>query len=343
MSGSHHGLTHIGSLLEESPADSGVMAAERRGVAFELAHLVVSAEPAVVFTSLARQCVPAFSDACTITIAETGRSAYRISYPNADPARTAGVGDGAPAVTHSLRTPVRSADDHAPGGFTGEVVHTWDDHLPTAADAVIAQLAVDLAVAAITSERLSVDADRALSTAAQLRTALMTSRQIGAALGVLMSVHKITDAAAFELLRTVSQRTNRKVRDLADEILRTGWLDTDIDAARTPPAADPVGRTALLQVELEATLRRITTSGELDFYSAPVLNDAVDVLLESNPGDSTLDLGGVTFIDAGGIGSIVAFRNTLTAVGATLDIVGASARAHKVFDIVGLDELLTAS
>ncbi len=66
---------------------------------------------------------------------------------------------------------------------------------------------------------------QAENTAANLRAALASNRQIGAAIGVLMALRGLTAEQAFDLLRTTSNRTNRKLRDLADEVVRTGTLD----------------------------------------------------------------------------------------------------------------------
>ena len=60
--------------------------------------------------------------------------------------------------------------------------------------------------------------------AEHLEIALATSRQVGAAIGILMQSHKITDAQAFDLLRTTSQHSHRKLRDIADDVLLTGTL-----------------------------------------------------------------------------------------------------------------------
>ena len=60
--------------------------------------------------------------------------------------------------------------------------------------------------------------------AANLEAALTTNRQIGAAIGILMHQHKITESQGFELLREISQHTNRKLRDVADELVFTGAL-----------------------------------------------------------------------------------------------------------------------
>jgi AmiR/NasT family two-component response regulator len=57
-----------------------------------------------------------------------------------------------------------------------------------------------------------------------LRIALETSRTIGTAIGVLMALHKITVDEAFAVLRTASQRSHRKLRDIAEEVVRTGTV-----------------------------------------------------------------------------------------------------------------------
>jgi GAF domain-containing protein len=57
-----------------------------------------------------------------------------------------------------------------------------------------------------------------------LERALDSNREIGVALGVLMANYSITQRQAFDLLRTVSQRTHRKLRDVAADVAFTGAL-----------------------------------------------------------------------------------------------------------------------
>ncbi|WP_344122094.1 GAF and ANTAR domain-containing protein [Kocuria aegyptia] len=57
-----------------------------------------------------------------------------------------------------------------------------------------------------------------------LERALASNRDIGAAIGVLMTRHGILRDAAFDLLRETSQTTNRRLAELADVVLRTGEL-----------------------------------------------------------------------------------------------------------------------
>lgn len=62
---------------------------------------------------------------------------------------------------------------------------------------------------------------------AELTNALNTSRQIGTAIGILMNVHDISSEEAFERLTISSQELNRKLRDVADDVTRTGTLPAE--------------------------------------------------------------------------------------------------------------------
>lgn len=67
--------------------------------------------------------------------------------------------------------------------------------------------------------------------AANLQQALTSSRQIGAAIGILMNARKISEGQAFDLLRESSQHLNRKLRDIADDVTHTGTLPHETTAA----------------------------------------------------------------------------------------------------------------
>jgi ANTAR domain/GAF domain len=57
-----------------------------------------------------------------------------------------------------------------------------------------------------------------------LTAALQSNRDIGAALGVLMARLLVTREQAFDLMRIASQRSNRKLRDIAQDVLDSGTL-----------------------------------------------------------------------------------------------------------------------
>lgn len=59
-----------------------------------------------------------------------------------------------------------------------------------------------------------------------LHRAMATSRQIGAAVGILMHRNRWTYDQAFDALRAVSQSLHRKLRDIADEVVLSGTLPT---------------------------------------------------------------------------------------------------------------------
>ena len=57
-----------------------------------------------------------------------------------------------------------------------------------------------------------------------LTSALVHSRTIGAAVGVLMATHKITEAQAFDRLREASMGQNRKLHAIAQQVVDRGAL-----------------------------------------------------------------------------------------------------------------------
>ena len=88
----------------------------------------------------------------------------------------------------------------------------------TANDQVIATVLAAhsaLALMAINARAKSVNLERGL----------LSSREIGAAIGILMATHKITSESAFGLLKVASQNTNRKLLDIARDVIDTGALD----------------------------------------------------------------------------------------------------------------------
>lgn len=76
-----------------------------------------------------------------------------------------------------------------------------------------------------TNGALAVAGAVARGQAQNLERALLTSREIGIAIGILMSEHKVHREEAFDLLRVASQHGQRKVHDLAADVILTGQLE----------------------------------------------------------------------------------------------------------------------
>lgn len=75
-----------------------------------------------------------------------------------------------------------------------------------------------------TAGALAVTAAKYREDAAALASGLDSNREIGKAIGILMYAHKLTDGQAFDVLRIASQNRNRKLRDIANEVVETGCL-----------------------------------------------------------------------------------------------------------------------
>lgn len=73
----------------------------------------------------------------------------------------------------------------------------------------------------------------------QLRQALDSNRDIGVAMGVLMTRHQVTREQAFDLLRISSQETNRKLRLVAQDVAETGTLMVHHHPRPQPSSAGP--------------------------------------------------------------------------------------------------------
>lgn len=217
-----------------SMPDRPARAATLRRFVLALQTLVNSAEPAVVFTGLVRLCVPSMCDRCAVAIVEEQMPGYRIEFP--PPAAASGLDAIPPAdmmldcagAEQVLSIPILGRPGHGQddrGDYRGVLTCLWrDGHQPTDAEAAIAQLAVDHAILSVHRARLIVAVSFAEAKAANLQIALASNRDIGVAIGIVMSRHLISREAAFELLRAASQHSHRKLRDIAGQVADTGEL-----------------------------------------------------------------------------------------------------------------------
>ena len=66
--------------------------------------------------------------------------------------------------------------------------------------------------------------DAAQTTVGQLRQALQSNRTTGTAVGIVMTRYDLDQERAFQVLVRTSQQCNRKLHDIAEELVRTGVL-----------------------------------------------------------------------------------------------------------------------
>jgi GAF domain-containing protein len=85
---------------------------------------------------------------------------------------------------------------------------------------------LDLEIATVFGSLIGIalQSERYREHAANLEIALESNRQIGTAIGILMARELLTADQAFDRLRDASQRQHRKLREVAEDVTRTGEL-----------------------------------------------------------------------------------------------------------------------
>ena len=102
--------------------------------------------------------------------------------------------------------------DERPGWFTDERIH-------------VAEVFADHATIALAK---AADHDQARQT----RAALASNRVIGNAVGILMATYRVDQQQGFDLLRQVSNHTNRRLVSIAEEVTLTGALPDQVAVRR---------------------------------------------------------------------------------------------------------------
>ena len=93
-----------------------------------------------------------------------------------------------------------------------------------------------------------------------------------------------------------------------------------------------------LESESPEAVHRVRFVGELDLSSAAVLKERLVSIAGSTV---EADLSDLTFIDAAGLGALLAAKAKIEQAGHRLVLVGAAGRTRHLFEIVGLKDLLT--
>jgi anti-sigma B factor antagonist len=90
-------------------------------------------------------------------------------------------------------------------------------------------------------------------------------------------------------------------------------------------------------------LTLVSLGGELDAHDAPRLRETFAQALERAPGGApvVLDLAQVSFLDSTALGSIVGLLRRVREAGGDLRVVLPSGPALRIFEITGLDAVLT--
>jgi hypothetical protein len=186
--------------------------------------LVRSTEPAVVFDDLVQRSAPLVCEAARVMVYGPGATLHASTWPQEtapaaeQPASLDGPGSqGGPTGPESVvsEVSVPASGDHA--AYRAIVSLRFASRDP--GHPFIARLLVERAVANVEQARLADTSDRHRGEAEELAIAVGTNRDIGVAMGLVMAEHSLTRDEAFALLSRASQTSNRKLREIAVELI----------------------------------------------------------------------------------------------------------------------------
>ena len=83
----------------------------------------------------------------------------------------------------------------------------------------------------------------------------------------------------------------------------------------------------------------VTATGEVDMYTAPTLEQALDGVIGLGGISVVLDLSEVTFVDSTLLSVLLRYRDQFAELGGQLVIVTADRRILRTFEITGLERL----
>ncbi|MCW2541822.1 MAG: hypothetical protein JWN95_3547 [Frankiales bacterium] len=191
--------------------DTGANASD---IANALTQLVASADPAIVFASLQRVCVPAVCDQVTVTLTGPDEKTTTATWPR-------GSAPSPGAWRSAVELP--AVGEHPAYAVTFEL--GWLARNATEQDGVVARLLAQHAASLIREQRAADALAMACARADNLALGLMTNREIGVAIGIIMERHKLSAHQAFDLMRRASQHRHVKLRAIASEIAETGVIE----------------------------------------------------------------------------------------------------------------------
>ena len=111
----------------------------------------------------------------------------------------------------------------------------------------------------------------------------------------------------------------------------------------TAPALDPQsGELATIDVSVAGTSATVRAAGEIDSTTAPLLNQHLTALLDTDVRELTVDLGRVTFLDSAGLCVLATAHRRAGRQDVRLRVLATSRAVVRPLQITGLWDLLRA-
>ncbi len=92
-----------------------------------------------------------------------------------------------------------------------------------------------------------------------------------------------------------------------------------------------------------ASSAAVVLDGEIDIATAPAIRRFLLAAISGGDVHLAVDMSGVTFIDAGGIGVLVAAANRAREAGGGLSLLAPSRQVRRLLDVLHLDAILPAA
>jgi anti-anti-sigma factor len=93
----------------------------------------------------------------------------------------------------------------------------------------------------------------------------------------------------------------------------------------------------------DPTSATVVLDGEIDIATCPAIGRFLSAAISGGHAQLAVDMSGVTFIDAAGIGVLVAAANRARETGGGLSLLAPSSQVRRLLDIFQLDAILPAA
>jgi len=94
---------------------------------------------------------------------------------------------------------------------------------------------------------------------------------------------------------------------------------------------------------LRAPPATVVLDGEIDIATSPAIRESLMAAINAGNVHLAVDMSGVAFIDAAGIGVLVAAANRAREAGGGLSLLAPSGQVRRLLDIFHLDEILPSA
>jgi anti-sigma B factor antagonist len=91
---------------------------------------------------------------------------------------------------------------------------------------------------------------------------------------------------------------------------------------------------------LKPSLATVALDGEIDIATCPAVRESLTAAISAGNVRLAVDMSAVSFIDAGGIGALVAAANAARSAGGGLSLVAPSWQVRRLLDVLQMDQVL---